>query len=683
MTIETNLTGRLRNTSLPYNRGLLPLFEAVVNSIHAIEDARFPVDRGRIEVEIDRDAQSGIQFSHPDRKPGPDPCKEIVGFKITDNGIGFTEANVQAFRTLDTDYKADRGCRGVGRLLWLKAFEEVSIKSTFRDNNGKLKTRNFFFALPKGVFDEQITDAPEGEPRATEVRLRGFHKRYREASRKTTQAIANNLFEHCLWYFVRDGGAPHITVRDEEKKIALHDVYDEHMLCSARVEHFAIKGEDFELIHIKQRANSSGNHQVSYCASNRLVREESINGSIPGLYGRLSDESGQFVYTCYVTSALLDRAVRSERTEFDLLEKPDGLFGESEVSFSEIRDKVIERAAEHLAHYLDGNKAKSRERLNGYVSHKGTRYRPILQRIPESQLYVDPQISDKDLDLHLHKYLYEVERQLLEEGHEIMEQKKDEDLLEYRRRLEEYLKKAEDIKKSDLASYVTHRRVILELLEKAIQRNDKGEYAREDIIHRLIMPMGLDSTEACADDCNLWIVDERLAFHDYLASDKAISSMPITGSSEMKEPDICALNVFDNPILVSEGSGPNLASIVVVEIKRPMRNDAKEGEEKDPIEQALGYLERIREGRVTTCLGRPIPCSERIPGFCYIICDITPSIHRRCRMHDASITSDGMGYFFYHKEYSSYVEVISFDRLVRAAKERNKAFFDQLGLPTT
>jgi hypothetical protein len=29
-----------------------------------------------------------------------------------------------------------------------------------------------------------------------------------------------------------------------------------------------------------------------------------------------------------------------------------------------------------------------------------------------------------------------------------------------------------------------------------------------------------------------------------------------------------------------------------------MRNDAKAGEEKDPVEQALGYLKRIRAGNI-------------------------------------------------------------------------------------
>ena len=66
-----------------------------------------------------------------------------------------------------------------------------------------------------------------------------------------------------------------------------------------------------------------------------------------------------------------------------------------------------------------------------------------------------------------------------------------------------------------------------------------------------------------------WLVDERLAFHDYLASDKTLAAMPITGSVSGKEPDIVALNVFNNPVLVSAAPALPLASIVVIELKRP------------------------------------------------------------------------------------------------------------------
>ena len=146
------------------------------------------------------------------------------------------------------------------------------------------------------------------------------------------------------------------------------------------------------------------------------------------------------------------------------------------------------------------------------------------------------------------------------------------------------------------------------------------------------MPMGNDSNGLTPDSSNLWLIDERLAFHDYLSSDKPLCTIPITNSDETKKPDLCALNVFDNPVLVSEGNSLPLASIAVVEIKRPMRNDTAQGEEKDPIEQALGSLDRIRLGKVQTASGRLIPKSENIPGFCYVICDITSSIEKRCRI---------------------------------------------------
>jgi hypothetical protein len=115
------------------------------------------------------------------------------------------------FLTLDSDYKADKGGRGVGRLLWLKAFRTVNINSVYEDDDGKLKSRAFLFGATSGVSEEKITDnIVPGTTRMTSVHLDCFGMRYREASRKTTRAIANSLFEHCLWYFVREGGAPHI-----------------------------------------------------------------------------------------------------------------------------------------------------------------------------------------------------------------------------------------------------------------------------------------------------------------------------------------------------------------------------------------------------------------------------------------------------------------------------------------
>lgn len=360
----------------------------------------------------------------------------------------------------------------------------------------------------------------------------------------------------------------------------------------------------------------------------------------------------------------------------------DDLFSKTELDLADIRNAVIASSCKHLESYLQESQQAGRERVERFVSQRAPRYRPILGRIDAAKLSVDPDISDKELDLLLHKHLSELEGTMLSEGHEMMNFGKDESPAQYQARLASYLAKADEIKKSDLANYVFHRKVILDILEKAIQRGADGKYAKEELIHELIMPMRKTSDEIHLDSCNLWLIDERLAFHDFLASDKTLSAMPITTCNETKEPDICVLNVFDEPLLVAEGKRVPPATLTVVEIKRPMRNDAAQGEEKDPIEQALGYLQRIREGKAQTASGRQIPRSEDIPGFCYVICDLTSSMELRCKIHDLTRTSDGLGYFGYKTRFNAYVEVISFDGIIKSASERNRAFFDKLGLPT-
>lgn len=682
-TMAADLRGRLRNTPLPYTNALMPLFEAVVNSIHAIEEAGMDMSDGSITVAIQRQPKEPELEFDGARKRGPDPLEDIVGFTITDNGIGFNGTNMLSFQTLDSQHKVNLGGRGIGRLLWLKAFDRVTIDSVFKGDGDVWQRRSFDFTATRGIHNEVPLHTATAHPHQTQVRLQQFSPRYRQHAGKRAQSIADKLLEHCLWYFIREGGAPKIIVADGADRIDLDLVFDEHMHSGAVGDRFNLKGHEFDLVHVKLTTNSSATHTIGLCADKRLVIEEKISGKIPGLYGRITHPEGDFVYSCYVSSKFLDECARPERTGFDIAEdSAEGFFEDQDLSLKEIRNAVLQKTEEHLKEYLTGNLAKARERVEHFVRDKAPRYRPILGRIPTDRLNIDPAVNDKDLDMTLHKHWYQLERDLIAEGHEVMDDLEHEFSDEYQKRLDEYLAKAQELKQSDLASYVSHRRVIIDLFEKATERKKDGKYAREDLLHSLIIKMRTESTELKTEP-NLWLIDERLAFHDYLASDRPISSMPITASVSGREPDIAVLNVFDEPLLLSEGKKLPPASLVIVEIKRPMRDDAGPGDKDDPIEQALDYLTKIRNGEVTTHSGRPIPQSDSIPGFCYILADLTASFKHRCRVHhDMKPTADGMGFFSYKDNLKAYVEVISFDRLVKSAKERNKAFFAQLGLPS-
>ena len=116
--MNTDVAGRVKNVQLPAGKPLLPLFEAIINSIQAIEDTK--ENAGRIDIEVVRDP--GLLDDAADRS-----LAEITGFIVKDNGIGFDEQNYTAFTTSDTTYKAKRGGKGIGRFMWLAAFDTVDI----------------------------------------------------------------------------------------------------------------------------------------------------------------------------------------------------------------------------------------------------------------------------------------------------------------------------------------------------------------------------------------------------------------------------------------------------------------------------------------------------------------------------------------------------------------------------
>ncbi|WP_164561572.1 ATP-binding protein [Nitratidesulfovibrio vulgaris] len=700
MSLTTNLPGRLRNTTLPRTHALLPLFEAVVNSIHACED--FPdrsITEGTIAIHILREPklmeQGSLVGDESAKRSRPEALPEIVGFKIVDNGVGFNDANMKSFKELDSDYKEEKGCRGIGRLLWLKAFRSVEVKSNYCLEDGKVFQRVFAFDKQHGVNPNN----PEGKSLPDEcvpqtvVILSEFLPGYRKYAPKTIHKIAHNMLEHCLWYFIREGGRPKISIIDGDTSILLDDIFDWYTLGNIEHDTLKIKEYDFELTYIKARNPNTNSHEICYCAADRLVKKENITNKIPGLYRRISDGQGHFAYLCFVVSAFLNERVRSERTGFDIEENRNNndtcqssffeLIDEShddEIVFEDINSAVLSKIAEQLGSILNQNKENGRQRVVNFVSTTAPKYKPIMRHCAE--LAVDPDTSDKELDIILYKRLSELEVNLISEGHDLANPQEDEPFEEYEARLQQYLAVASDIKKSDLANYVFHRKVVLDFFEEAIKRHRNGKYSQESIVHQLIMPMQIESDEIKFEDANLWLLDERLAFHSYLGSDKTLSAMPITGATETLKPDIACVNIYENPILVNEGQQLPLSSITVVEIKRPMRNDYSEGEKDNPIEQALLYVQKIREGNVKTSGGRLIPQSNSIPAFCYVLADLSPKMIDRAKMAGLKPTSDYMGYFGFNPNYNAYIEVIGFERLIKAAKERNRAFFDRLGLPS-
>ncbi|MEI9932306.1 MAG: hypothetical protein WDM89_17640 [Rhizomicrobium sp.] len=95
--IETDLQGLVERLAMsPKSHVLQPLFEALSNSLHAIQAAKRA--DGVIRIYLTRDpAQSAMQFEYEggnnDRS-----LSEITDIKVQDNGIGFSADNFDSFR---------------------------------------------------------------------------------------------------------------------------------------------------------------------------------------------------------------------------------------------------------------------------------------------------------------------------------------------------------------------------------------------------------------------------------------------------------------------------------------------------------------------------------------------------------------------------------------------------------
>jgi len=665
--MKTDVVGRVRNTSVAASRPLLPLYEAVVNSIQAIQDAG--ADPGRITIEIIRDDHHLLREQDP-------LFGDITGFDISDNGVGFDNANYGAFQTSDTTFKEQRGGKGVGRFLWLVAFERAEIVSDFAPGKEDGQ-RSFEFVAEGDGIRNMVLRRSEAKARQTVVRLRGFLGKYQAQCPKKMDTIAAHLIEYCLEYFIL-ADCPEILIRESSTgdESNLNERFDDEIAAQSVRDRVQAGEHQLNVLHVRRYASSERDHRLNFCANNRVVTSERVAGRIPNTSRRFTDNDGnEFLYAGYVDGTLLDETVNAERTEFAIPQDSSELLTES-VTWDQIRNAVLESTAEFLSPYTAPIREAKKERVQRFVATEAPQYRPILRHISDELDGIDPDANDDELDLELYKAYQAVDLQSRREGQELLLYGvPDTDWEAFRERFNEYYEKASDIHKSDLARYVVHRRTVIDFLQKQLTL-DGGKYQREDRIHQIIFPQRKTSDEVPIDEHNLWVLDEKLVYHAFLASDKPLRTVEPVDVESTKRPDIL---LFNTACAFAPEGDPPFPAILVIEFKRPMRDDHTV--EENPISQVLEYVQLIREGRVRTHDGRDIPLAKDIPFFCYVVADFTKSLTQQAALWNLDPKPGAQGFFGYHKQYNAYIEVLSYNQVVLDAKQRNAAFFRRLGIP--
>jgi hypothetical protein len=674
--MDVDIKGRIKNLNLPKNKGLLPMFEAVVNSIHAFNN--IISDESKIEIKIERDtSQTDLTDSHY--------IPPVQSFEIVDNASGFNDINFHSFSTSDSTLKAELGGKGVGRFIWLKAYDSVRIDSIYLQDK-KYHERHFDFLLTQKAIENLEEGLSEKSVPETRLRLQNLKAKYQQFLPKNADLIAQRLLEHCLSFFI-SSRLPQIYVIDNNgDSYNINSIYNNEIKEYVAKHDFKVNNLDFKLDLIKYRTTSDQVHFISYCAHSREVKRENLATYIPLLTTRLKENGKDFIYLCYISSQYLDESVNQERTSFSFEESSDeevdgqGKFVfKEEATIKQIREEVLKIVKPDSEAYVQEIRQEHVMRVQKFIKEQCPEYRHILKYNKADIDDISPNSSDATLDSELHKISYRIDSNIRENSRKILENdpKEEKEIQEYNIKYEALLDQLTDSGISNLAKYVTHRKVLISLFEQRLKLDTEDKYYLEKSIHELFVPMKKDSNQVEFLKQNLWMIDERLSYHYYLSSDLPFSDMETTDSVSEDRPDIM---IFNKSIAYVETEQP-FNSIVIIEFKRPERTAYPDDE--NPITQVYSYMSQIEENKVKTSEGRTVMYKQGTPFYAYIICDINEKIKRFAKDGVLQPTPDQLGYFGFNTPRNAYIEIISYDKLLLDAKKRNKVLFDRLGLPPT
>lgn len=646
-----------------------PIIEMIVNAIHAI-DATERSD-GKVSVRALRSSQLELDGALPD----------ITGFEVEDNGIGFNDTHRESFDTLYTDAKINEGGKGFGRFIGLKYFEDLHVKSVYKDGDGFM-CRDFSMGRGNDIIVHERVTPSEIHEIGSVVTLNTL--KGRRAYDKRIPTIARHLVERLLPYFITEDYVCPIVVLSEQDgtdAICLNDYFTQGQ--SAGIQEMALSSnticldahdtsEEFVVRVFKFFAPGSQKSKISLVAHKREVSGSSLDKYVPEFadefYERDSqgeiDRTRNFIVKAYVFGSYLDRNVSLERGGFEFQLESDLLFG---IAQTDIEREAAAIAREAVGDEIALRRERKKDRVQSYVDEEAPWYKSLLSNMDLSGMPYNP--TNEEIEARLQNERFTQEVAIKQDVAKILAASTLGDMQDS---VQEIVSKISDSSRNELIHYIALRRRIIDIFGKSLEADDTGKYPSEGVVHDIIFPRKGDTEATSFDEQNLWILDERLNFTTYVSSD-----VPLHGKGT-ERPDVIAYN---RRILFRGDNEPS-NPITIIEFKRPQRDDfANRSSPEDPIEQIVRYVNDIRDGKFMTPEGRKILVAPNTPFYGYVVCDLTSKVERWLEFtKDFNAMPDGLGWFGWRSKINLYIEVMSWDKVLKDAKMRNQIFFQKLGI---
>lgn len=646
-----------------------PLVELVVNSIQAIEETG--PNGGLIQIQVIRAGEEDLI----------DKTRAVDGFIVSDNGIGFTKTNRDAFDTLYTELKQAEGGKGFGRFTCLKYFERLSVTSVFADDDG-FQMRTFRMGSDKDIIVDETVSPTEQSETGSSVKMSGI--RSIKFPDKNIDIISRVVVERLLPYFVdAERPCPRVIVKEQDASLPAVVLNDYLGKGSSQIVEMPVSdgsftvtanGEEkrFQVRVFKFYAPRNARSKISLVAHRREVTEVALQTYVPEfadeffepVEGEEASKGHNFVVKAYVFGDYLNDNVSLERGEFRFQSDSDLLNG---ISQADIEQQAAEIAQAAVGDEIAQRKQRKQARISEYVSSHAPWHRALSGEVDFSALPMRP--SNQDIELHLQRKKFEKEVATRQQVAAILHSEEVGDLSE---KISEVMGSISDTSKNDLIHYVSMRKCVLDIFSKALEVGEDGRHKSEGEVHDIIMQRKKDSDELDFDAHNLWMLDERLNFAEYVSSEKPINAA--TG-------DRTDITIFNKRIAFrgeNEASNP----ITIFEFKKPQRDDfANPSSKDDPVQQVVRYVNQIRDGKFKTPKSRDILVNTNTPFYGYVVCDLTQKVaHWLEREKDFTAMPDGLGWFRWFGNINLYIEVMSWTKLLRDAEMRNKIFFSKLGI---
>lgn len=681
-----------------------PLFEAFTNSLEAIDMRKKQGDSFSPYIHLD------FYFNHNIENDN-DGLTRLV---ITDNGIGFDDENFNRLKVFKDDTKGYEN-RGSGRIQLIHSFITATYESIYKQD-GIYKFRKFILSRAESFLQqnsilrlEKDVNADDNSEIKTILRLDDLRTKsdIKFFNSQEIQDIKETILDHYILYFclnksclpeivinyyhntniiatrtIKAEDIPNVSHDDETISVPISKISSDMKRVETLDDNIEVNIKSYKLPQGQLKKNS-----VKVTCKGEVV--DSVKVKLDCLPSDMQIGDSYFLFL--LSSQYFDNRVGDSRDTLEILNKKEfkkrakqyGMI-EPQIIMDDLQEKVSDKAGEMYAeiseqkeiHAIQLATLKQTYMLSEEALTETDVNDTVEDILKKAYIYDAKLIAERDAAYHI----------MLEELNAL-----DTSLPTYRDNLQNLVTEMTKIiplqDKESLSRYVTHRRLVLELMAKILNRETTPQNIEgnrnidEKLLHNLLFTQHSDDVG----NSDLWMLNE-----DYLyfkgVSDQPLNQIKIGDNKLFRE----EVTQEEERYLSSLGENrrikrpdillfPSERKCIIVELKTPttnlalhlsqikkyanlLRNFTSDG---IVIDTFYGYLigEALEPRDVRAADGN----FKHDPKFNFMYLPSTPIVYE----NDPTGRQDG----------SLYMEVISYSEILKRAEKRNEAFTSKLFPP--